>query len=209
MADEAGDVLEEGGYLWHGQLRLWDNELLMGWYAADDGAVRSKGTMYFVIHAHGMHLLGRWVGLSYDGKIVTGWAANGEGARQGHEPDRDAQGVGRHRASGMSDELCEVVITAPDADWLVQFGRRLVSDRLAASVHNLGQVRSVYQWQGETQDRYEARAAVHTRVALMPSIVERLDAEHPYEVPGVFALPIIATSPAYRAWVLDQTAAST
>ena len=47
----------------------------MGWYAAADGAVRSKGTMYFVIHAHGIHLLGRWVGLSYDGKIVTGWAA--------------------------------------------------------------------------------------------------------------------------------------
>jgi hypothetical protein len=31
--------------------------------------------MYFVIHAHGIHLVGRWVGLSYDGKIVTGWTA--------------------------------------------------------------------------------------------------------------------------------------
>jgi hypothetical protein len=47
----------------------------MGWYAASDGAVRSKGTMYFVLHAPRPALLGRWVGLSYDGKIVTGWAA--------------------------------------------------------------------------------------------------------------------------------------
>jgi uncharacterized protein involved in tolerance to divalent cations len=40
---------------------------------------------------------------------------------------------------------------------------------------------------------------------LVPRIVERLDAEHPYEVPGVFALPIVATSPGYRAWMLAQT----
>ena len=70
LTDEQG-----GGYLWRGELRLWDNEILMGWYAATDGAVRSKGTMYFVLHPHGLPLLGRWVGLSYDGKIVTGWAA--------------------------------------------------------------------------------------------------------------------------------------
>ncbi|SBW21139.1 hypothetical protein FDG2_1917 [Candidatus Protofrankia californiensis] len=68
-------TLEEGGYLWRGELRIWDNQVLMGWYAADDGSVRSKGTMYFVLHPHGINLTGRWVGLSYDGLIVTGWAA--------------------------------------------------------------------------------------------------------------------------------------
>jgi transcriptional regulator with XRE-family HTH domain len=70
LTDEQG-----GGYLWRGEFRLWDNELLMGWYAAADGAVRSKGTMYFVLHANGSSAIGRWVGLSYDGKIITGWAA--------------------------------------------------------------------------------------------------------------------------------------
>ena len=73
---ERGNVsAEEGGYLWRGQLRLWDNEILMGWYAADDQAVRSKGTFYYVIHPHGHQLRGRWVGLSYDGPIQTGWTA--------------------------------------------------------------------------------------------------------------------------------------
>jgi transcriptional regulator with XRE-family HTH domain len=48
-----GIAVEDGGYLWRGELRLWDNEILMGWYAANDGAVRSKGTMYFVLHATG------------------------------------------------------------------------------------------------------------------------------------------------------------
>jgi hypothetical protein len=44
-ATARGRPVEEGGYLWRGELRLWDNEILMGWYAASDGSVRSKGTM--------------------------------------------------------------------------------------------------------------------------------------------------------------------
>ena len=76
VALDRGNVsADEGGYLWRGQLRLWDNEILMGWYAADDQAVRSKGTLYLVIHPHGHQMRGRWVGLSYDGPIQTGWAA--------------------------------------------------------------------------------------------------------------------------------------
>ena len=66
---------EEGGYHWDGELRLWDNEILMGWYASNEGANRDKGTMYFALHPHGLRMAGRWVGLSNDGKIVTGWGS--------------------------------------------------------------------------------------------------------------------------------------
>lgn len=79
-----GIDVEDGGYHWRGELRLWDNEILMGWYAALDGSVRSKGTMYFVLHPHGQKMYGRWVGISYDGKIVTGWGGMA----------RDADGAG-------------------------------------------------------------------------------------------------------------------
>lgn len=73
-ATNRGNVtVEEGGYLWDGELRLWDNEILMGWYVATDGGVRSKGTLFFTVHPHGVSMSGRWVGLSYDGPIVTGW----------------------------------------------------------------------------------------------------------------------------------------
>lgn len=73
-----GISVEDGGYHWRGELRLWDNEILMGWYAANEGSVRSKGTMYFVLHPHGISMSGRWVGLSYDGLIVTGWGGVGK-----------------------------------------------------------------------------------------------------------------------------------
>jgi transcriptional regulator with XRE-family HTH domain len=87
-----GISVEDGGNHWRGELRLWDNEILMGWYAALDGGVRSKGTMYFVLHPHGQRMYGRWVGLSYDGSVVTGWGA------MAHD---------EHEATSLIDELKE------------------------------------------------------------------------------------------------------
>jgi transcriptional regulator with XRE-family HTH domain len=65
----------EGDYLWRGELRLWGADTLMGWYVATDDNVRSKGTMFFILHTQGGHAEGRWVGTSYDGPVVTGWCA--------------------------------------------------------------------------------------------------------------------------------------
>ncbi|WP_329405459.1 helix-turn-helix domain-containing protein [Nocardia vinacea] len=67
-------TVEEGSYAWRGEMRLWDSEVLMGWYRATDGAVRSKGVMYMALHPHGTHMMGGWVGLSYQGPSVRGWA---------------------------------------------------------------------------------------------------------------------------------------
>ena len=69
---------EEGGYHSSGELRLWDNEMLMDWYAATDGSIRSKGTFYFVLHPHGLNMSCRWVGPGFDGRIMSGWASMGQ-----------------------------------------------------------------------------------------------------------------------------------
>ena len=83
-----GLAVEEGGYHWSGELRLWDNEALMGWYAANDGSIRSKGPMYFVLHPHGLNMSGRWVGLGYDGRIMTGFGTMGQTQEEAEETMR-------------------------------------------------------------------------------------------------------------------------
>jgi len=103
-------------------------------------------------------------------------------------------------------EICEVVITGPDAEWLAAFTRALVADRLVACGQNIARVRSVYRWEGAIEDTAEARVALHTRRELVPAIVARADRDHPYDVPCVIALPVIEAAPAYAAWVLAQTA---
>jgi transcriptional regulator with XRE-family HTH domain len=70
-------TLDQGGYNWQGELRLWDNKVLIGWYAADDGAVNSKGSLYFVLHTHGINARGIWTGISHDGDLLSGWGALG------------------------------------------------------------------------------------------------------------------------------------
>ena len=99
----------------------------------------------------------------------------------------------------------EVVITADSADWLAEFTRRLVADRLAACGHQIAPIRSIYRWQGAVQDDAEARVALHTRASLVPAIVARADAEHPYEIPCVIALPILDGNPAYLDWIVTET----
>jgi periplasmic divalent cation tolerance protein len=109
----------------------------------------------------------------------------------------------------MSAELCEVVVTAPDAGWLAEFTRRLVQEHLAAAGHAIAPIRSIYWWDGELQDDAEARVALHTRLSLVPAIVERVNAEHSYDVPCVITLPIGEGNPAYLKWVADETRAQT
>jgi periplasmic divalent cation tolerance protein len=107
----------------------------------------------------------------------------------------------------VTAEICEVVITAADPDWLAGFTRRLVADRLAASGQQIAAIRSIYRWDGAVQDEPEARVALHTRTALVDRIVERANAEHPYDVPCVIALPVVAANPAYVEWVRTETSA--
>lgn len=102
-------------------------------------------------------------------------------------------------------ELCEVVISAPDPDWLYEFTRGLVADRIASSVHNFAPVRSTYLWQGEVHDRTEGRASLHTRRDLVGAIVNRARAVHPYEVPGISARLIVDGNPDYLAWIESTT----
>jgi periplasmic divalent cation tolerance protein len=105
-----------------------------------------------------------------------------------------------------ADEVCEVIITAPDPDWLVEFTRRLVTDRLCASGHNFQPIRTIYRWQGRVHDKTEGRVALRTRRSLLPQIVDRAKREHPYEVSSVVAVPIIDGGPDYIGWILEQTA---
>ncbi|WP_088319395.1 divalent-cation tolerance protein CutA [Kineosporia sp. R_H_3] len=104
------------------------------------------------------------------------------------------------------DDLCEVVITAPDRTWLEEFARLLISDRLCAGTH-ITQIHSLYPWEGSTQEALEARAAMRTRRSLVPEILELTLARHPYQVPSLVVVPLIAASPNYADWIRDNTRA--
>jgi periplasmic divalent cation tolerance protein len=108
----------------------------------------------------------------------------------------------------MIDQVCEVVITADNEEWLLNFTRSLVSDRLAACGQHITPIRSIYRWNNEIQHDRETRVALHTRLDLVPAILERVNREHPYDVPCVLALPVATGNPAYLDWVIAETGGS-
>jgi len=97
-ADRAVPV-SEGSYTWRGELRLWDNEALIGWYRSTDAAVRSKGSLYLALHQHGTFAWGRWVGMSYDGEVITGWGVMARTNEEAHEVTQHLIDFGRPYAN--------------------------------------------------------------------------------------------------------------
>ncbi|WP_111768010.1 divalent-cation tolerance protein CutA [Nakamurella deserti] len=103
------------------------------------------------------------------------------------------------------DEVCELVVTAPDEAWMAEFTRSLVDRRLAACGHILTPIRAIYRWSGKVEDEQEVRVALHTRLTLVDRIVDEANQRHSYKVPCVIATPIVGGNPAYLRWVLDET----
>jgi periplasmic divalent cation tolerance protein len=103
----------------------------------------------------------------------------------------------------VRDDCCELIVTAPDRDWLAALTTELVQRRLAAVGH-LSEIRSIYRWDG-VQDMIEARVGLHTRTALVDRVIAEVRARHPYEVPGIWAIPIIASTDDYLAWITEST----
>lgn len=64
-------AVEERAAAWHGELRVWRQGVLTGWY----GDARSRGTLLFVLGEERVQAAGRWTGTAPDGRIATGHAA--------------------------------------------------------------------------------------------------------------------------------------
>ncbi|MEU5758589.1 divalent-cation tolerance protein CutA [Nocardia sp. NPDC047648] len=106
----------------------------------------------------------------------------------------------------MADhDLVDVSISADDADWLADFTRSLVEDKLAACGNLIPGVRSVYRWDGAIHDDQQTLVILHTRADLVPAIIERANTDHPDTTPQVLAVPVLDAHPGYRQWVIDST----
>lgn len=103
------------------------------------------------------------------------------------------------------EPIADVSISAADADWLADFTRAVVTDRLAACGNLIPRVRSIYRWDGAIEDEAEALVILHTRLSLVGELIERVDADHPYDTPQVLAVPVAAANPAYQRWVIAET----
>ena len=78
---------------------------------------------------------------------------------------------------------------------------RWLKERLAACTNVLGPCTSIYWWDGEVAQSYEAPALLKTTLARADALVERLSELHSYETPAIVVWPIERLDAAYGDWV--------
>ena len=98
-----------------------------------------------------------------------------------------------------------VLCTVPTPEVGAEIGRGLVEGKLAACVNIVPGLRSIYVWDGETKDDSECQLLIKTRQGRFDALASWIRAHHPYSEPEILALPILAGSSSYLAWISAQT----
>ena len=99
-----------------------------------------------------------------------------------------------------------VLVTCANEEQGASIARTLVGERLAACVNIVGQVRSIYRWQGKVEDDRETLLLVKTGKALLPRLERRVRELHTYDVPEIMALSFDRGSKPYLDWLLGSVA---
>lgn len=106
----------------------------------------------------------------------------------------------------MDCELIEVItVTAELAD-AQRIGALLLDRRLAACTQIHGPLESSYWWNDRIETAREWQLVAKTKAALYAATEIAIRESHPYDVPEILAVGIVAVSPAYRMWLLGQLA---
>src|SRR4051812_35851197 len=104
----------------------------------------------------------------------------------------------------MTSGYIVVTTTLPDPAQAQSIGRLLVEERLAACAQALP-CSSIYRWNGAVQQESEFQLVLKTRSERWPVLEARLRALHPYEVPEIIAVPVLAGSAAYLSWIDSES----
>lgn len=82
----------------------------------------------------------------------------------------------------------------------------LVEKRLAACVNLMPGVRSVYRWEGKIEHAQEILLLIKTTTDRFDAVKDHIVSAHPYGLPEVIALDVVAGLDRYLDWVHSETA---
>jgi periplasmic divalent cation tolerance protein len=105
--------------------------------------------------------------------------------------------------AGYVPEICVILSTVPPA-LSAGLAKSLLEKNLVACV-NITTVRSLYRWKGECCDDEEHLLIIKTRRGLADAVIRALASEHPYDVPEIIVLPVLAGHAPYLEWVHAET----
>eukprot|EP00245_Coleochaete_scutata_P003407 TRINITY_DN15029_c0_g5_i2.p1 TRINITY_DN15029_c0_g5~~TRINITY_DN15029_c0_g5_i2.p1 ORF type:complete len:177 (-),score=28.33 TRINITY_DN15029_c0_g5_i2:190-720(-) len=96
-------------------------------------------------------------------------------------------------------------ITINNKDEAKKLATSIVENKLAACVNIVPGIESTYWWEGKVSTDAEVLLIVKTRQSLVDSLTRHVEANHPYDLPEVIALPIVAGNSKYLKWIEEST----
>ena len=100
---------------------------------------------------------------------------------------------------------CIVYITANSMEEAEIIGKNLISERLAACVNIIDNMKSIYHWEGKIEAGNEVIVIAKTKNELIGELTENVKILHSYECPSIAALPIIGGNEDFLKWIRDET----
>jgi periplasmic divalent cation tolerance protein len=101
-------------------------------------------------------------------------------------------------------EYLQAMTTAGSEEEAERISAVLVERRLAACVQVVGPISSRYRWQGEVEVAREWICLAKTEASRFPELEAAIRELHSYEEPEIVAVPIVAGSPGYLAWLSNN-----
>jgi periplasmic divalent cation tolerance protein len=95
----------------------------------------------------------------------------------------------------------QVITTTETRAYAQAIADTVVAKRLTACVQIIGPITSTYWWQGEIETAEEWLCLIKTRRDLYEELEQAIREVHPYDVPEILAVPVVAGSQSYLDWL--------
>jgi|SRR5215213_1800064 len=105
----------------------------------------------------------------------------------------------------MDDDAIVVFITAATGEEATRLADMLVGAHLAACVQILPEMESVYRWQEKVERQSEVLLLAKTTRGKFDDLEREVRALHSYDTPEIIAVPVVAGSAPYLAWLIKAT----
>ncbi len=105
------------------------------------------------------------------------------------------------------DDIVLVMTSAPDLLLAKRIAHLVIEEGKAACISLGAPVLSVYSWKGDVEAAEEIPMTFKTTWSRQAELTAHIQALHPYEVPEIIVVPVIAGHGPYLDWIRELTSA--
>ncbi len=105
----------------------------------------------------------------------------------------------------MDTNFVVVLVTTVDRVEAEKIVQALLDEKLIACANIVNPVTSFFQWRGKIDCSQECLVVMKSRLDLFEQLVKVVKGLHSYELPEVIAVPILAGSSDFLAWIKKNT----